>query len=75
MTFSDIATYELLKWAIPILLAIIGFVGVTAINYLIKMSNDLHEIKLNMVKNAERHDALEKRVDNLEETVYKSGHA
>lgn len=58
--------YTLLLWALPVLLGILAFIGSLAVNSLIKMSNDLNDIKVMLKGISVRHDELEKRVCKLE---------
>lgn len=54
---------------IKILLSIIGFIGVLGVNSLMRIANAVNEIKVNIKEIATKHDALERRVENLEEII------
>ncbi len=56
-------------WAVGILLAILAFVGVLAVNQLMKMASDLGEIKVIIGKIDTKHEELEKRVNRIEEKI------
>ena len=58
-----------LLWGCGGLLAILGFIGALAVNALIKMGNDIHDIKIALAHNTEKHEALRDRVIVLEEKV------
>ena len=62
---------DILIYATPILLAVLGFIGALAVNALIKMAKDLTEIKIAVKEVATKHDEVEKRVERLEEIIYK----
>ena len=59
-----------LLWAIGILLGILAFVGVIAVNTLIKMGKDINEIKIKLIEVVTKHDDLKDRVDRIEEKVF-----
>lgn len=65
----NITIYQILIWTVPILLAVLGFIGALGVNALISMSKDLNEIKINLNTVATKHQALEERVDRIEEKV------
>lgn len=71
----DITIYKILLWALPVLLAILGFIGALAVNALIKLSNDVNSIKITIEGISTKHDGLEKRVEFLEDhaTYRKNG--
>lgn len=52
---------------ITILLAILGFVGALGVNALMSIAKSVNEIKVEIRAISIKHDALEKRVENLEE--------
>ena len=62
-----------LLWGCGILLAILSFVGMLAVSQLMKMANDLGEIKIFCGKMTVQHEALQDRVDKLER-VTSNGH-
>jgi cytochrome c-type biogenesis protein CcmH/NrfF len=71
MQEKDEIIYTILLWAVPTLLAILGFIGALAVNALMSMSTDIGEIKVSVGKATEKHDALVERVERLEDKVYK----
>lgn len=67
---------QFILWAFGILLGILAFIGALAVNALMKISNDVHELKTDMkvnaanLKNHEAHlDYLERRVVIIEEKL------
>ena len=56
-------------WGCGILLGILSFVGIIAVNQLMKMATDLNEIKVIIGKIDTKHDELEKRVHRLEKQI------
>ena len=61
---------KFLLWAIGILMAVLSFVGMLAVNALIKMGKDISEIKLNLIQLITKHDDLKERVDRIEEKIF-----
>ena len=59
-----------LLWGCGVLLAILAFIGALAVKQLIKMANDINEIKTTIARVDEKHDALEERTEKLERKVY-----
>lgn len=51
---------------ITILLGILGFVGALGVNALMSIAKSVNEIKIEIRAIAIKHDALEKRVEHLE---------
>ena len=66
----DKTIYTLLLWALPILLTILGFIGALAVNALMKLANDVNEIKVSIREVATKHEDLENRIERLENKVY-----
>lgn len=56
-------------WFAGALLAILAFIGALAVNSLIKMAHDIHEIKMTIATESAERKALEKRVEHLEDIV------
>lgn len=52
---------------ITILLSILGFIGALGVNALMSIAKSVNEIKTQIGVLATKHDALEKRVEDLEE--------
>lgn len=71
MNHSDQAIYTLLLWSTPILLAILGTVGMLAINWLKQISVSLDNINIKLERLIVKHDDLERRVEKLEQKVEK----
>lgn len=63
MTATEI---KFLLWGVGILLGVLGFIGALAVKQLMKMAQDLNEIKTIIKVVETKHDALEQRVDKLE---------
>lgn len=53
-------------WACGGLLSVIAFIMALAVNALMKMSNDIHEIKTTIATEGVKREALEKRVTKIE---------
>lgn len=70
MTQIDQTIYQLLLCLIPMLLAILGFIGALMVKQLMKLSDSVNEIKITISKIGTKHDDLEKRVDKLEEKTF-----
>ena len=70
MTQSDLTIYKLLLWALPVLIAVLGFIGGLAVKALMKMSNDIGEIKNKLTEVATKHDELDRRVEKIEGTLW-----
>ncbi len=66
----DQTIYKLLLWAIPILLGILGFIGSLAVKALMKLSEDVNEIKLDIREVAVKHEDLEDRIVRIENKVF-----
>lgn len=62
--------YTLLLWALPILLTLLAFIGGLAVNALMKMSNDINEIKVSLKGYEVKHDDLKERVEKIEEKLF-----
>lgn len=65
----DLIIYKLLLWVVPILLTILAFIGALAVNALVKMGNDIGEIKITIKEISIKHEGLEFRVSQLEEKL------
>lgn len=66
----DATIYKLLLWALPILLTILGFIGALAVNALMKLANDVNEIKVNIKEVSVKHEDFESRLERLEDKIY-----
>lgn len=66
MNEGDKISYHILMFAMPILLALLAFIGALAVNALVKMGNDLNAIKVAVQKITSEHEGLEKRVVHIE---------
>jgi hypothetical protein len=69
MTPTDQAIYKILLWSLPVLLAILGFVGALAVHALMSMNKNIQEIKEKMVGHSITQDDHEKRLDRIESIV------
>lgn len=58
-----------LGWLVTILLGILSFVGALGVRALMKMSNDLAEIKTEVKVLVTKHDEHERRIERLENEV------
>lgn len=56
-------------WGCGILLGILSFVGIIAVNQLMKMAFDLNQIKVIIGKIDTKHDALKEEHDELKKEV------
>ena len=56
-------------WGIGILLAVLAFIGVLAVNALMQLSRDVNEIKTSFASLNAQHDGHEKQIDELGERV------
>jgi hypothetical protein len=63
----DLTIYKLLLWAVPLLLAVLGFIGALAVNSLVKLADSVNQIKVTIEGMAKSHEGLEKRVQILED--------
>ena len=59
-----------LLWAVGAFIAVVAFIGALAVNALLKMSNDLTEIKIAVREVAAKHEDTEKRVTRIENHVF-----
>jgi predicted nuclease with TOPRIM domain len=66
----DETIYKLLLWALPILLAVLGFIGALAVNSLMNMSKDINEIKISLKEVSTKHENLEERIERLEDKIF-----
>lgn len=67
VTHVDQTIYTILLWLLPLMLSVLAFIGALGVRALIQMSKDLSDIKTNLNVAAAKHEALEERVDRLEE--------
>lgn len=61
---------QFLVWAVLALLAVLAFIGALVANAIIKMGNDISEIKIAVNTVAVKHDATEKRVEKIEAYLF-----
>lgn len=71
MNSTDITIYTLLLYAMPVLLAVLAFIGGLAVNSLMKMSDNLNEIKITVQKMISEHESLEQSVKSIHHRVEK----
>lgn len=69
MTESQSAIYQIVIWGIPVLLAILSFIGSLSVRALIKMGKDVGDIKISIERISTKHDSLERRVDSIEKNI------
>lgn len=67
MNEADETIYTILLWSMPVLLAILGFVGALAVNQLMKLSDSVNQIQITIGRIAADHDNLKDRVNKLEQ--------
>ncbi len=69
MTTEQETIYYILMWAMPIMLGVLAFVGALGVKALIKMANDLSEIKGEVKVLVTKHDEHDRRIEKLENIV------
>jgi cell division protein FtsL len=69
LTIQQQTMYEILIWLMPILLAIIAFIGALAVKQFIAMNNNLNELNTKVAVMITKHDNLESRVEELEDKI------
>lgn len=69
MSESQHTIYQILLWAIPLLLAVLGFIGALAVKQLVRLSDSVNEIRIVIARIDEKHTDLERRVTNIEEKI------
>jgi len=67
----DQTIYKLLLWALPVLLAVLGFIGALAVNALMRMASDIGEIKQQLATHSEKHEDHNRRIERMEDIVLK----
>lgn len=70
MNATDETIYKLLLWALPVLISVLAFIGGLAVKSLMKMSNDIGEIKNKLTEVTTKHDELDRRVERLESQIW-----
>ena len=66
---------QLILWVVGSLLAILAFIGILAVNTLIKMNNNLNKLNITVATIVEKQEAHEKNHDELKKRVYELEHA
>jgi hypothetical protein len=66
----DSTIYTLMVWTIPVLLSVLAFIGALAVNALMKLANDVNEIKINLGKVSAKHEDLEDRIVRIENKIF-----
>jgi hypothetical protein len=66
MTPEQTTMYTVFIWVMPILLGVLAFVGALGVKALIKMANDLSEIKTEVKVLVTKHDEHDRRIEHLE---------
>lgn len=69
MTPEQNTMYTLFVWIVPLILGVLAFVGALGVKALIKMANDLSEIKGEVKVLVTKHDEHDRRITKLEEHV------
>jgi len=59
-----------LLWAVCAFIAVFAFIGALAVNALLKVSNDLTDIKIAVREVAAKHEDTERRVTRIENHVF-----
>ena len=67
----DITIYKILLWALPILLAVLAFIGGLAVKALIQMSIDINAIKMTIATESAKREAIERRIEIIEEKIFR----
>ena len=60
-----------LLWGCGVLLAILSFIGALAVSQLMKMANDINQIKITIGRVDEKHTSLKEEHDELKSEVKK----
>jgi len=66
---------QFILWTAITLLGVLGFIGVLAVNTLIKMNNNLNKLNQSVAVIVEKQEVHEKNHDKLEQRVYELEHA
>lgn len=61
---------QFLLWSVAAFISVFAFIGILAVNSLIKMARDLNEIKIAVREVAIKHEETEKRVTRIEKHVF-----
>ena len=69
MTQEQQTMYVILAWVFPILMGVLAFVGALGVKALIRMANDLSDIKGDVKVVMAKHDEHERRIAKLEEVT------
>jgi hypothetical protein len=69
MTAEQTTMYTVFIWVMPILLGVLAFVGALGVKALIKMANDLSEIKTEVKVLVTKHDEHDRRIEHLEKHI------
>ena len=70
MSEVDAAIYRILLWALPILLAVLGFIGALVVKQLMNLSSSVNDIKVTLERISTQHEDLERRVHKVEKKIY-----
>jgi len=70
MSAQNQVMFQLMVYLLPFLMAILAFIGGLAVKALMKMGNDIGEIRITIAAICEKHDGLEARVDKMETKIY-----
>lgn len=58
---------KIYQWVFPILMGLLAFIGALGVKALIGISKTLNDIKIALAVGSAKHNALEVRVDKLEQ--------
>jgi len=74
MDATQAINYQILMYVVPIMMAVLAFIGAIGVNALIGMGKNINEIKISIQKITSEHEGLEqmhcdlvKRVEHLED--------
>ena len=59
-----------LLWAVGAFIAVFAFIGALAVNALVKMSNDVTDIKISIREVAAKHEETDRRVTRIENHIF-----
>lgn len=66
----DATIYKLLLWVLPVLLGLLSFIGALAVKSLMKMSEDINDIKVSLKEVSTKHENLEERIERIEDKIF-----
>ena len=69
LTVEQKTMYDILLWVLPLMVTILGFVGVLGVKALISMNKTLNKIVTQIAVVIQKHDDLERRVEDIEDKI------